>query len=90
MFILFVAGLASFESFIQTGMGSAVSEANPHMLYQCVSGFHLTVNTVISSGNVVWFDFTASTVDFSLNSGPVVEWINSFSAIKQVVPSTLG
>jgi len=55
------------------------------MLYQCVdSGFHLTVNTVVRSGEVVWFDFASSTVDFTLNSGPVVEWINSFSQIKQL------
>ena len=52
------------------------------MLYQCVdSGFHLTVNTVVRSGEVVWFDFASSTVDFTLNSGPVVEWINSFSQV---------
>ena len=84
MGILFfgLAGTMSLDAFINSRLSSTLSESNPLMLYQCVdSGFHLTVNTVVRSGEVVWFDFASSTVDFTLNSGPVVEWINSFSQV---------
>jgi len=73
----------SFETFLRCGQGSTISENNPHMLFQKLTGFQLVVNTVVESGSVVWLDVTSS-VDLNVDTDAVVNWIKSFCGIKQL------
>ena len=73
----------AFESFLRSGLGSDISEGNPHMLCERINGVNVIVDVIVRNGTVVWLDATTIS-SWNLDQAPIVTWITSFCRNKQL------